>query len=256
MAKTSFNKAAQAAPVTTEQVADKAEVAAIVAAEEQKVVVSANAPIGSVSGEVETSDIAYPQLKLAQSVGPLMEDFNRTPGEIVLKNEINLWMPNTNPPSAPVRISVLKAEKVFIEDTENGSDVKPRYFNTKEEADAAGLRTEWENGEKPEVSPLLRTVILIEESDKTEGRPEFYITMGGKNYALAVWSIGGTAYRAAAREIITESQQSLRTGLHKGIFGVSAVKVKGKANSYWTPQVKLLGTHSPEVVAEIEKMAI
>jgi hypothetical protein len=254
--KTSFKKATQPETVIQAEVADAPEtpvtpVTSEVAAIEERQV-STEVAVGSIGGEIDKSDIRYPALKLAQAVGDLMNVYNRPPGELVLKNEISLWLPNQTPVSPAVNISVLKAEKVFIEDKPYGSEEFPKIFKTKEAADAAGFRTEWLDGEKPEVYPSLQTVVLIQGDAKTQELPEFYVELGGKKYALAVWNIGGTSYKAAAVDIISESRSSLRvSGLHSGIFALSAIKVVGAKFAYWNPRVKLIGKHSPEVAAQI-----
>lgn len=250
MSKQSFNKNTTKAPAP--EVIPAPEATSEIAVQEQMMdMVPSMAPdqAGSISGEVDKDDIKYPQMKLAQSVGPLFEDYNRTPGELVLKNEISLWKPGQ---VNPVRLTVVKAAKSYIEATVYGEDVIPRRFLTKADADAAGLRTEWgPNSEKPEVLPQLYCVVLIEADEATKDHPEFYVEIGGKNYALATWTIASTAYKAAATVIITEEKTTLRKKIHTGVFAVSAIKVKGKANSYWQPQIKLVGRHSDELANQI-----
>lgn len=262
MAKMSFAKAKEEAAVTAtatkEDVVDTTSTTAIEVADttETAIAPAQDLRLGQVSGDVDTSDVRYPQLKLAQSVGPLFEEYNRKPGEIVLKNEISLWEPNLTPACAPLIVTVLKAEKIFVEDLQYGTDEIPRKFKTKEDADAAGLSTDWVDGVKPEVNPMLQTLVLIKQNEKTKDRPEFFVEIGTDVYALAIWNIGGTAYRQAAVDILTESRSSLRSGLHHGAFSLNAIKIKGKANSYWVPRVSLTLRHSPETIKAIEAIKL
>lgn len=152
-------------------------------------------PMSDFEGELDKSDIKMPRLALAQSIGPLSDDF--TPGTIVLNKKVVVAEKGEKVVLIPIR-----ATKYFQEDLEYGTENMPRRFNTAKEAVDAGLRAEWsdEHG-KPQVQPCLDVVLLIRGSNAA---PEFCFEHNGERYALALWSLTSfTAYKHAATTLLT-----------------------------------------------------
>lgn len=191
---------------------------------------------GQVSGEVDASDFELPDLKLAQSVGPLTEDLGFTPGQLVLKKEMAIWSPEE---SDPISITVLKVRKQFIENLDYGSDVMPRIFDTLQQVKDEGGHIEWIGSEPPPFVPLATALILIRKPDDLKDTAgAFNLEHESGLYTQAIWRLQGQSYKYAARKIITESRLRLKEGLFLGSFDLLPIKVKGKMNSYWVPQLK------------------
>lgn len=154
-------------------------------------------PMDDFEGEIDKSDLQMPKLNIAQSIGPLSDDFPA--GTVVLNKKLVLADKGQRLTIIPV-----KAVKYFQEDLEYGGDDIPRKFKTVSEAKAAGLRVEFDNetGLKPEVKACLDLSLLIRGGEIQA--PEFCFEHAGDKYAFALWQITSwSAYQNAAAKLLT-----------------------------------------------------
>jgi len=190
---------------------------------------------GSVSGEIETSDLVVPSLKMAAKTGELGELF--MPGSLVLNAEYALYGARADEPEKkkedPVWLTVLHAKKSYYEHTEYGSGAMPKTADTLDEVLAQGGSLEWgKDGAKPTWNPQVCCTVLVRGDDEAYFPWEF----GDHRYAMARWILSSfSAYNNAAKPILTAAALNLRAGLEYGSWGLtSALKKKG-ANSWYIP---------------------
>lgn len=170
---------------------------AVVQKPQTQVAKTGPAPMDDFEGEIERSDIKTPRLQIAQSIGPLSDDF--PPGTIVLNKKLVLADKGERLAIVPVR-----GTKYYQEDLEYGGDDIPRRFANIGEARQAGMRTEFDNetGAKPEVKSCFDLLLLIRGGDITA--PEFSFEHNGERYALAMWSMTSwSAYKHGASTLLT-----------------------------------------------------
>ena len=122
MAKTSFKK-----PSAVKE--EEIETTTAVAVTEKAAISAYNGPGGS-GWDVE--DIRIPYFSLVQKTGTLSNEFD--PGGFVFNKE--LWIGDGK---EPVQITVLRADKYFVEDCEFDPEIRPKRFNTREEFLAEGF---------------------------------------------------------------------------------------------------------------------
>lgn len=214
-------------------------------------------PTQMVQGQIDRSDLNIPSLKIVQAVGPMSELFE--PGLLVLtaggENSVVLAGEEQE-----IQLTVLRIRKQYIENLEYGSEERPRIFDTIEDVQAAGGWIEWHNNERPPFSPLATAVVVIScpEGLGEDEMAHFPFEFQGGRYALALWTMKGTAYTRAAKNIFTASVYSLtaeRGGLPTGAWTLSTKRVKAGQNMVYAPILKQAGTWDPEFVQFLATLA-
>lgn len=199
-------------------------------------------PLGALSGELGSSDYAFPKLKLSQSVGPLAEA-GVAPGSLVLGETI-IWEDGCEEPE----ITILRAQKQLVEDLPYGSEEFPKIFMTAADAEAEGLTTEWgPGGEKPQVLPQLLMSVLIKQIEGVDPA-EFTIEYNDSLYCLSTWRAGGVCYKDVMQTLTKAQRGRLENGLHTGSFKISAKKIKGKLNTFFVPVLEPGAEHDQEFI--------
>lgn len=161
-------------------------------------VVSTPSPMDDFDGEISRSDVKVPRLQLAQSIGPLSDDFPS--GTWVINKKVAIAAKDEL-----LTVIPLRAVKYYQEKLEYSvSGPMPRRFSTMSDVTAAGLRADWgPDSEPPQIQECLDLTLLIQAPSATPS-PEFSFVFGGKSYALLNWSITSyTAYDAAARPLLS-----------------------------------------------------
>ena len=193
---------------------------------------------GSVSGNIDQSDLVIPSIKLVQKTGELGELF--VPGSWVLNNEFVLHGARADDPvckaDAPVRLTVALIRKSYIENVEYGSDEIPDTAHTLDEVHTKGGSLDWgeEDSSPPSWNAIASATVLVRGEDEAYFPFEFE----KKRYAMAIWSLRGTAYREAARPILTAASYNLKSGLEYGSWSLSSKIKKRKNNSWFVPDLK------------------
>lgn len=192
---------------------------------------------GGLQGEILPSEVRTPILNVAQSVGPLAENFR--PGNIVL-DKTCLLSPGAN----PVEVTLLACRKYYQEKVPYGSETRPRVCETEAEVTALGGRLQWEDGESANFEPVLQITALIRCPEGVDG--PFPYTYEGADYAVCRWYLRGTGFKAAGRTILTHAAQLAKTQrpLHEARFELTTKREKlWNGNAVSVPQLRMAGKH-------------
>ena len=196
-------------------------------------------PMSDFRGEIDRSDIDTPRLAIAQSIGPLSEDF--PPGSVVLNKSVPLAAKEE-----PVEIVVVTAHKYLQEDLDYDDSDLPRRFESFDAAKSAGLTVEWTDGNPPQVKPCLDVYLLV-RAGKVDS-PEFGFEYDGDKFATAVWSITSfNAYKHAAKKLLTARALYMREGFNSASWILKTEKIKMKnGNSTFIPTLTRGQATTPE----------
>jgi hypothetical protein len=182
-----------------------------------------------IEGEVDRSDMRVPKLNIAQSIGPLSDDFPK-----------GAWVLNRTTQLASVgdvlSFTPLLAKKTYVESLEYGTDDFPRIFQTRQECVDAGLRTEFHDElGKPEVGQALDVTLLLRAVGSVDA-PEFSLEFEGERYALALWSISNwSSYNSAAKTLLTARTMYLQSLNQREWNAVTEKKTMKNGNSTFVP---------------------
>ena len=187
------------------------------------------ADLDDVEGEVDRDDMRVPKLNIAQSIGPLSDDFPK--GAWVLNRTTQLGALGDKLSFTPLR-----AKKTYVESLEYGTDDFPRIFQTRADCEAAGLRTEFDDElGKPEVGQALDVTLLL-RAVGTVDAPEFSLEFEGERYALALWSISSwSAYNSAAKTLLTARTMYLKSLNQREWVGHTEKKQMKNGNNTYIP---------------------
>lgn len=160
---------------------------------------------------ISFDDIVVPRMNLVQKVGDLSNIFN--PGEIVLNQTLVIHQPANKEKNVvgtgPLLITPLGFKKTaYVEKVKGGG--RGAYCLSREEVVRLGGTLdyrEWKasNGRLKRFEPLATALFLIQRPAHIpdEHHQVFTHEIDGQFYALAFWSMKGTAYTHAAKHFFT-----------------------------------------------------
>lgn len=195
----------------------------------------------ALEGDFQASDIKLPRLSLLQKTSELVNS-GHLPGSIVFKlGETVATMPET------FEATVLHLKKQYQEDLPYGSDEKPQVFDTAREVQEAGGSLAY--GEENYYKSVAHATLLIEapagmDEDLVEAL--FPYSFEGRAYALAMFTMAGSAYTNGAKPIITALSSTLRRNPAEGRWVVSSEIRRNGKNSWHVPVFKMAGRHGAE----------
>lgn len=210
------------------------------------------APSGLVLGDKlpTFNEIIFPRLNLVQNSGLLKDQF--PPGSIVhgqslVIYETTVFNKQTNAiikqGTPPVILTVLGFRPTrFVEKIQGGE--RGLICNTEAEVRSAGGTldyNEWKLKAKDGMKRfeyLADAVVLIERpAHCADDDTVFIYPVNGKKYALAMWSMKGTAYTHAAKRVFFTNRQMgcLRKGYPSRSFAVSTKSEQREGNTYFVP---------------------
>lgn len=199
-----------------------------------------------VQGEIDAGDIRWPRINLVQKSGDLSDNF--APGSFVFNKEIVLTDGKT-----PTRIVALSIRKQYQEALPfDPTGPQPKVFNTSAEVRNAGGHTVYgEPGYYKEIAHI--GVLVMAPDGLTEDQKDLFIyEFDGKKYALAMWTVGSSAYTSVAKTLFTAATSHLKSGLHKGMWDLTSFKKADARNSWFVPMIKAAGKTSPEFTEFLE----
>ncbi len=160
-----------------------------------------------------------------------------------------------------LRITILTTQfywKEYLTGSDYSPDVIPRRFATAQEVAQNGGTTDWTGERGARKAPSFKIAVLskiIIQKPKDIVCGLFGVTIGGIDYAPAIWDVDKTSADKVAPTIKNDSMLSLRQrGMHSGIYELSTHSVKFPSGySSYVPKLRLVDYHTDEVKKEIEE---
>ena len=204
----------------------------------------------------ETSDMVIPRFSVVQKVGELSNIFPG--GSLVLNSTLVLADAGKEfKPSEPIRIVVLGIQPTtFSEKLEGG--VRGKYFKSEAEVAADGGTLDWNEHKATKKSLYQRVstaLLLIEKPEKCPIE-EFPVTVEGKQYALALYTMKGTSYTNAARHFKTAKKMGhlKQHGYRGGYWTFQSLLKKFDSNFAFIPVVKSAGPTTEAFREEVKAL--
>lgn len=205
---------------------------------------------------IDASDLLIPHLNIVQKVGELS---NVHPGGSVILNGQLILASNPTPTAASepiLQIVVIGFRPTrFVEKVVGG--LRGNIFDTEDEVVKAGGTLDYNEAKatsKPLYQKLATALILIEQPkglDDTSFPHEF----NGKRYALALYSMKGTAYTNAAKHFFSQRKIGfLREGYRFGQWAFQSILKKFESNYAYIPLVRPGEKTTPEFRAWLTKL--
>ena len=216
-------------------------------------------------------EVMFPRLNLVHGVGQLKDTF--TPGEFVFDQRIVLFSPPVidkktgniiTPALAPVNITVVGiVSKKFSEKIEGG--IGGQVVNTEAEVRAAGGTLDYNEWKQKKASGMKRfenmndMLIAIRRPETVKDDDTvFTFAVGNSKYALAKWSVKGTAYTHAFKGVLAYARLAgvLRGGYPAHSFSLSTrlESKTGIANPYWVPVLVPAEKSTPEFLEFVKQI--
>lgn len=202
-----------------------------------------------IEGEVTAEDIRIPRLNLVQKSGNLADSFS--PGSFVFEKAVTLAKPGE-----PISATFLRLKKYYQEKIEYGTsnEMPPRYNTAQEVVANGGSLIYGEPRYFQEVADLMVAVQAPEGLD-SEAEQYFIYNAGGKDYALAAYTVAASAYTSLAKRLLTDAAMNLRNGLWNGQYKVHSELRKNGTNSWYVPVGTFAGKHDAVVADYFKSLA-
>jgi len=200
-------------------------------------------------GEWGNEDLNIPYLSLVNKTGNLSDHF--TPGTFVFNKEVVVADGKT-----PIEITVLTAQKYYVEDIPFDPDILPKRFFRLEDARAEGYSLEWEAEKrvKPCAAltilvpvPMEYGIFMVPENVAVEVAKQAAAKLRGDpvtSYAKAAMICQGGAFKSVGKPVATAGLTGhLRDGLHKGGWSLTSELRSNNKNSWYAPVIRANGRH-------------
>lgn len=231
-----------------------------------------DSPIEFDENDIKFSDVYLPRVNIVQNIGDLMKVFN--PGEIVLNSTYVIHTPaqleKKIPGTPALKITLIGFKKKQFAEKVSGN-VQGLLVNSEAEVARAGgtlAYKEWDQSVQasktnPAVKPLkyfqaLSTALLLIERPEglnDEGNLQFPYSCEGKQYALALWSMKGTAFTNAAKHFFTARKIGhLREGYPTRAWTLTTKLETYGSNMAWIPVVKPSEASTPAFLQFVQEV--
>jgi hypothetical protein len=165
---------------------------------------------GQLQGGFDSSDIKMPAIKVVQGSSPLKEEFHE--GTVVLGENLLLEPPPLKDgPLNKFRFVPFMMKKQYrqnLSQEEMDDGDMPAIVDSIEEVHAAGGTTQWMGRQKPSWGPLGTVTMLVEQPEGSDD-PMFSLELDGKNFAVASYMAGGSAYTHCPKTILNNALSML-----------------------------------------------
>lgn len=211
-----------------------------VAGEKQELAKPQGGPTSGLDGDFTTRDIKLPRLNLVQKTSDAV-DAGFRPGDILFKTGDVII-----PLDLPSEVTVLHLKKQYQQVLPYGSPELPKTFETAGELRAAGFTTNY--GEENYCREIATVQVLFPApADLPEEALDLFpYSFDGRDYAIALMTLAGSAYTNGAKPIITAFMSHLRGTHWEGKWLLSSEKKSGGGNTWHAPSFKMAGRHSAE----------
>lgn len=190
--------------------------------------VVAPAEESGLQGEISASDIRLPRINLVQKMSETAATFR--PGDVILDKTVKL-----GDTTHPVSITVLRLKKQYQQDLPFGSEERPLVFDRADEVKAnGGSVIRGSDNYFSEIAHIQMAIQAPEDVDE-EALELFPYSHNGVNYAVAVITVGRSAYGTFAKPIITHGFNTLKDGLYRGRFELHVDTKKSPKGTYVVP---------------------
>lgn len=208
-----------------------------------------NIPTG-ISGDVSSSDIVFPRLKMAYGVGKLAASYN--PGDLVLDDQYLIV--SKGEPLTLVVGGMFVFWKEYQTPAMWEAQIKPRVFSNEKAVLQIGGTTVWRPGAPPSFSKAAEIRMLIAKPESIVCS-HFGIVLDGKEYAAARWAVDKTCFRTVAIPILQAASGGLSArGLLAGRFTVVTQVEKSKTTNNMQPvaRARLEGYNTEAFVTAVK----
>lgn len=192
-----------------------------------------------IQGEISQSDIRLPRINIVQKMSETAATFRF--GDVIFEKSIKL-----GDPTHPVEVTVLRLKKQYQQDLPYGSEERPLVFDRADEVKAAGGSVI--RGSDNYFSEIAHVQLAVKApEDITEDQLELFpYQFNGVDYAMAVITVGRSAYSTFAKPIITHGFNTLKDGLWKGKFELHVDTKKSPKGTYVVPVPVFKSRHDEE----------
>lgn len=216
-------------------------------------------------------DVILPHINIVQSVGGLKDSF--TPGEIVYGQSLVLYSPPiidkktgnaVQPGTPPMEITLLGFRPTrYVEKVAGGA--RGMLVNTEAEVRAAGGTLDYNEWNLKKASGMKRFEVLAEAfliikrpTHVADDDSVFIFPAGNDKYALALWSMKGTAYTHAAKRVFFTARKMgclSKGGYPSWSYNLTTRSETSNGNTYFVP-VCVPNAPTAPLVAEFVKSAL
>lgn len=211
---------------------------------------SVSLALGSVEGSVDSQDLIIPKLNIVQGVGPLSNDFPG--GALVLNRETVIAEMGK-----AVTLTVLSIKKTYEEILPyDPNGPRPKTYATLEEVMEDGKWVDWRENENPKrTAREVATILVLIEKPEDVDCLSFSKNYLGKDYAMAVWTVRGSAYTNGAKKIFSANSIELaneKDGLLAGKWSLSVERKPINGNPVAVPVMLLIGRNDAEFIEAVK----
>ena len=202
---------------------------------------SSNTAAPTLDGQLEANDLDIPRMNIAQKMS---SDVPGNPGQISIGKEFVLYNPDVKVPAV-----VVSAKKSWKEKIPYGSDERPRFAQTVEEARALEADSEFEIIHFAEFVLLLGHTedCLLSEDDVFGAFP---YDLDGSNWALAKLTAQSFGYDTTFKRVATFAATNPGLDLSTVLWNFQSVEKSSAKYKWHIPQLGMTRNTVPEAVAK------
>ena len=181
-----------------------------------------------------------PTLQIAHGVGNLAKSGNFIPGSLVLGGDVMVAKPRE-----VLGLIVWKFRpyfKEYLSKDQATTGVRPREFDTAEEANAAGLTTTFDpvTRQPPQAAKAMEWRALVEKPEGLSCDQYFCIDAAGKKWAPVTMFVDKGTYRNVEQKFyFAVAYTAAKRGIHTAVWSLSTLMNQPKNGSpaYWSLQI-------------------